>query len=401
MTMDALAILGGTPVRQRPMPARRALGPAERAMIDECLAYYAEREIDPGYQDRFEQGHTDLFVSMMGGGYADAVASGTAALFVALAALDIPRGSQVLCSPITDPGTLSAIIMNGLVPRLIDSMPGSYNTGPEQFAARIVPEVKAAVVVHAAGQACDVEAIVATAHAHDIKVLEDCSQAHQARWKGQLVGTFGDIAAFSTMYRKASIAGGAGGLVYTRDQDLFHRALAHADRGKPVWQEGFDWRDPRQFLFPALNLHTDELSSAIGIASLGRLQETVLRRLAFIAEISGLLRTRSQVCRSAGYSPNDSPFICPIYLNLNRLSCSKMEFANALLAEGIPLNPHYQYVAATWPFLAPYLADTFDCPNARQSIETSFVLYVNENYAEEEARDIAAAVHKVEAYYLK
>ena len=129
-----LAIHGGEPVRKTPMPPRLALGDAEAAMVNRVLEHYRQRQVDPGYQGVFEKRYTDLFVEMMGGGYADAVATGTASLYVALAALDLPKGSEVLVSPITDPGSLAAIVLNGLKPRLMDSMPGSYNVGPEEFA---------------------------------------------------------------------------------------------------------------------------------------------------------------------------------------------------------------------------------------------------------------------------
>src|SRR5262245_31412313 len=82
-----LAIQGGEPVRKTPMPVRLALGDAEVAMVNRVLEHYRQRQIDPGYQGVFEKRYTDLFVEMMGGGYADAVATGTASLYVALAAL--------------------------------------------------------------------------------------------------------------------------------------------------------------------------------------------------------------------------------------------------------------------------------------------------------------------------
>ena len=113
-----LAIEGGEPVRKRPMPPRLALGDAEAAAIAEVLAYYREKELDPGYDGIFEKRYTDAFVKYMGGGYADAVATGTASLYIAVAALQLPPGSEVIVSPITDPGSLASIILNGLVPRL-------------------------------------------------------------------------------------------------------------------------------------------------------------------------------------------------------------------------------------------------------------------------------------------
>jgi len=86
---ERLAIHGGEPVRRERMPPRRALGDEEVRMIQEVISYYRENDVDPGYQGPFEKLYTDAFVAMMGGGYADAVATGTSSLFIALAALDL------------------------------------------------------------------------------------------------------------------------------------------------------------------------------------------------------------------------------------------------------------------------------------------------------------------------
>jgi hypothetical protein len=100
-----LAIAGGKPIRTRPMPPRCALGDAEAAALQEAVAYYRDNKIDPGYQGVFEKRYTDAFVKFMGGGgHADAVATGTAALYVAVAALRLPAGSEVIVSPITERG---------------------------------------------------------------------------------------------------------------------------------------------------------------------------------------------------------------------------------------------------------------------------------------------------------
>jgi perosamine synthetase len=399
VSTSALAIHGGPPVRTEPLPPRFALGDAEVKMIEQVIAFYREQKVDPGYQGSFEKLYTDAFVAMMGGGYADAVATGTSALFVALAALELPEGSEVLVSPITDPGAVSAIILNRLRPRLMDSQPDSYNVGPEQFLDRAGPGTRAALIVHSVGQACDIERIVAAAREREIRVVEDCSQSHAANVAGRPIGTFGDIAAFSTMYRKAHITGASGGVVYSRDLELFRRALAHADRGKPRWLPDFDDRNPSTFLFPALNHHSDEISCAIGLASIRRLNDTIVRRLAFVADLSARLREESKLCRPYGYTPGDSPFVHPILVEAERLSCSKTEFAVAVREEGIGLNPHYQYVVADWPWVKRYLADDFDTPNARAVRDRSFVLYLNENYGEREAMDVTAAIVKVEQHY--
>lgn len=396
---EKLAIYGGEPIRRTHMPPRLALGDDEVRMIEQVIAYYREQQVDPGYQGPFEKLYTDAFVAMMGGGYADAVATGTASLFVALAALDLPKGSEVLISPITDPGSLSAIILNGLKPKLCDSMPDSYNIGLDQVLARLTPEVSAICLVHAAGQAAEADQIVAAAHTSGIRVLEDASQAHGAKIRGRPVGSFGDIAAFSTMYRKAHMTGPSGGLVYCRDLDLYRRVLAHADRGKPRWREDFSDRDPSTYLFPALNHHTDEISCAIGVASLGRLDDTIRRRLSYVTDVAAGLAEQARICHPYPLSPSDSPFFFPIIVDTDRIGCSKIEFAEAVRAEGIDLNPHYRFVVDEWPWVQPYLADDFKTENARSIRDRSFCLYLNENYGEVEADDTVEAILKVERHF--
>jgi perosamine synthetase len=391
-----LAADGGRPVRSKPMPARFALGAAEVAMLEEAIRYYRSQDADPGYQGPFEKMYTDEFVALMGGGYADSVATGTAAVYLAVACLELPKGSEVLVSPITDPGTISAIVLNGLKPRLVDAKPGDYNTGAEQVLKRLTPSVSAALVVHSIGQAAEIDRIAAEAHQRGVKVIEDCSQSHGAQIFSRQIGTFGDVAAFSTMYRKNHMTGGSGGLVYTRDLQLFRNALAHADRGKPKWAPDFDDRNPETFLFPALNWNTDELSCAIGLASLRRLQDTILRRLAFVSELASVLAEMDTMFSLLPWRPTDSPFVLPVFVDPARAKRDKIAIAEAVHAEGVGLNSHYRYVVAEWPYMKPYLADGFATPEAVASRNRSFCLYVNENYGPEEAADIAAAFLKVD-----
>jgi perosamine synthetase len=397
-----LAIDGGDKVRLKPMPVRLAFGVSERKMITEALDYYSSRELDPGYQGPFEQRYCDSFCEMMGGGgQADVVASGTSALFISLAALNLPKGSEVLVSPITDPGSISAIILNGLVPRLLDSCVGSYNIGVKEIESRITAQTSCIFVVHSIGQAVDMGDIIEFAKVNKLKVLEDCSQAHGALWNGKRVGVFGDVAAFSTMYRKASITGSTGGVIFTNNGDVFQQAVAHADRGKPRWREDFDDRNPAQYLFPALNFNSDEISCAIGIASIQRLDDTRRRRFEYVSVVSDLINKHSKVCQPYGCTDNDSPFIYPIVVNQEAICVDKTRFAQALIAEGIDLSPHYNYLVADWPWVQSYLSDDFDTPNAKNIRDKTFNLYLNENYGKQEVQDTYDAISKVERAYLK
>jgi perosamine synthetase len=389
------------PVRTRPMPVREAFGDEEYNALLAAANWYRGRKEDPGYQGKFETEFCAAFTAFMGGGYADAVATGTAAVFVALAALDLPKGSEVILSPVTDSGPLNAIIMLGLTPVLADSYPGSYNIGPAQFAAKITSRTSCLLAVHAAGEPLDMIAIMEIANARGIKVLEDCSQAPGATWAGRQVGTFGEIAAFSTMYRKSLMSGSSGGVVYTRDQALYRRALANADRGKQVWRTDINQNDPSNAWFPALNFNNDEFSCAIASASLRRLPETVAARVAFSRALATEISARCRAVRPVQVNPGMSPFYLPIPVDASLLTCSKNEFAQAVAAEGIPLLPQYGCIVSEWPWARAYLPADTATPNAVGTKHTTFNLFLNERYGAGEVADIIAALVKTEDKYAK
>lgn len=396
-----LAIHGGEPVRTRPMPARLALGDGEVAEVMATIEYYRNCQQDLPYNGMVEQRLCQAFAEFMGGGYADAVATGTGAVYVALAALDLPKGSEVIIAPVTDSGPLSCIILQGLVPVVADSRPGSFNMGVEQFLERVTPKTSALLAVHLGGEPLEIDRLVAEASRRGIKVLEDCSQAPGAVWNGKRVGSVGDIAALSTMYRKNLTSGSSGGLVFTRDRELYHRALAHADHGKPLWRTDLNLKNPGNDLFPALNFNTDELSCAIALASLRRLQDTIDKRQAFLERFIRELKGESCACRPSAFHRGFSPFFFPVIVDADMLTCSKIEFAQALLAEGINLDPQYGCAVRSWTWALPYLSDHFETVNALSARDRSFNLFLNERYGEEEVRDIITAIKKVEHHFLK
>lgn len=370
-----------------PAPPRRLFGREEFRAIREVFQHAWKTGVDFGYQGEFEKRYTDAFVAYQGGGYADAVATGTAAVFVAVATLELPSGSHVICSPITDPGTVSAIILNGHKIVIMDSVPGSYNAGPDQFLSAITPETRAVVLVHAAGKAAPVDQIVQLARARGIKVVEDCSQAHGASLNGKKVGTFGDIAAFSTMYRKAHATGPCGGVVYTKSEALYWKARSYADRGKPFGTESFDEKDPSQFLFPALNLNLDELSCAIGFATLKKLDAIRKKRISVAYKISKSIRQEYEYLEPETFSESDSPFFMPIYMK-NGYQISTEKAAEQIESKGYKINKCYRYLIADWPWLKEHLADPNCCgklnncicsKEARKIRDRSFNILFHEN----------------------
>ena len=278
MTKHTLAIDGGQPVRQMPLPPRRVFGESELEMVKSVFKNSWESGIDFGFQGKFEEQFTKKFCEFQDcEGFADAVSSGGAAVYIALKVLDIESGSDVIVSPVTNPGGIMPIALQNVKMIIPDSEPNSFNISPDKFEKSITSKTRAAVLTHLGGHPIDLYPIIEIAKSKGIKILEDCSQAHGALYKGKKVGTFTEISASSTMCSKTLTSGGNGGIIYTKNKDLHWHARSLADRGKPFLDPNYHFRMTTNNLYPALNHNTDELSCAMGISSLSRLQKTINR----------------------------------------------------------------------------------------------------------------------------
>ena len=232
--MSQLAIDGGNPVRSAPFPRRIVVGEEE---IDAVMALMHKERSNGGGFDRYGGEHVDAyereFAAYHGMAYATAVSSGTAAVHTALSALRLDIAQEVISAPITDPGGVAPILWNNCIPIFADADPETMNMAPSSLEERITPRTRAIIVTHLAGQPSQIDRIQAIARAHGIPLIEDCAQAHAARFKGQLVGTFGALSAFSMMSGKHHTSGGQGGMVLTNNEELYWNAKRFADRGKP------------------------------------------------------------------------------------------------------------------------------------------------------------------------
>ena len=186
------------------------------------IAYYKSRGEDPKYSGLWEQKFCKEFSKFMGNGYSDAVATGTGAIYVAMKALEIPKNSDVILSPVTCSGNFSCITEQGYNPILVDSEIGSYNTSLRKIKEKITRKTKLIQLTHVGGQPVnDVKEIAKFAKKNNIFLLEDCSQCIGGKVSNKLVGSFGDIAAFSTMYRKNLAANSSSGIIFTKNYKLY------------------------------------------------------------------------------------------------------------------------------------------------------------------------------------
>ncbi len=214
--------------------------------------------------------------------YAVASTSGTAAIHVALGALDLNPGDEVITAPITDMGTIIPILSQGAIPVFAD-IDHTFNMDPASVERCITPRTKAIIVVHLFGNPCDMDAMSALARQHQIPLIEDCSQAHWTQYKGRLVGGIGDIGCFSFQQSK-HMTTGDGGMTLTSNPAYYERMKLFADKGYA--RKGWG---ARAYLFHAPNYRMTELVGAVGLVQLEKVPGVVAKRRELGEHLSRLL----------------------------------------------------------------------------------------------------------------
>lgn len=213
--------------------------------------------------------------------HAIALMNGTVALDAALFALGIGPGDEVVTTPRTFVASASAIAMAGATPVFADVDPDTQGLSAETIAAVLTPRTRAVICVHLGGAPCDMDPIMALAEARGLKVIEDCAQAHGARYKGRSVGSIGHIGAWSFCQDKIMTTGGEGGMVTTSDPTLWSAMWSWKDHGKS-WEGVYERDHP-----PGPRLVHDsfggngrmiEMQAAIGLIQLDRMAEWTARR---------------------------------------------------------------------------------------------------------------------------
>ena len=238
---------------------------------------------------RFEE----EFAAWTGARYAISMANGTVALDAALKALGIGSGDEVVVTPRSFLASASSIVNCGAIPVFADVDRDSQNITVETISAVLTARTRAIVCVHLAGWPCDMDSIMDLAAARDLFVIEDCAQAHGARWRGRSVGTFGHVGAWSFCQDKIMTTGGEGGMVTTNDPGLWSRMWSYKDHGKS-WEAVYAREHPPGFRWLhesfGTNWRMTEMQAAIGRIQLRRLHSWHSERLKNASTLWGSAR---------------------------------------------------------------------------------------------------------------
>lgn len=319
------AIAGGTPVRNQPLPTigdaqGRDLGADELAQLSEVIGSGKLNRNDgvkvKSLEAAWEKKHKLA--------YATASTSGTAAIHVALGSLSLNPGDEIITTPITDFGSFAPILAQNCVPVFADLDPRTYCLDPSKVEESISPRTRAILAVHLMGHPCNLDALVGIAREYGLYLIEDSSQAHFATWRGQLVGTFGDLATFSLQQSK-QITCGDGGMTMTNDPKLGELIAFFADKGD---DRRAGRRDPRIF---GLNYRMTELQGAVALAQLGKAKRLVGHRRLVASQIT---------VEIAGHPVLNLPTLLQRAYRLTGNTCSQLSHQYLVSGLGFSVVPY-------------------------------------------------------------
>jgi perosamine synthetase len=405
---ERLAIHGGEPVRKEPFPSERKVGEEELAQLRDViesawLFRWGGKKVE-AFEKEFARRH--------GVRFAIACTSGTASIHLAIAALQLDPGDEVITAPITDIGSIAPILKEGGIPLFADVDPETGNMDPESAERLISPRTKAILVVHLAGNPCDMDAFAEIARRHGLTLIEDCAQAHLAEYKGKLVGTIGRIGCFSLQQSKL-ITTGDGGIAITDDEEMAAKMALFMDKG---WERGA-MTPHRRYVLLGLNYRMNELTGAVALAQMKRLDWVASERHRKGTMLSQMIAECKFVkpqkvmdgCKAVYWHyqllvEHDAPFTAD-------------RFAEALRAEGIPCSAHYigkpifvchkalqqqrVFGNSHFPFDHADREVSYDettCPRAQDYLNRLIVLPLHEFFKDEDIADMARAIIKVDRF---
>jgi len=328
-----LALMSGKPVKNTPFPDWPVYDEHERQALMEVLESRVWWRTPGSHTIQFEK----EFAAYHQAKHGIAVTNGTAALEVALAALGVVPGDEVILPDFTFVATASAVLFNGALPVLVDITPDTYCIDPEMVEATITERTRVIIAVHMAGHPADMDRLGQIARRHGLRLLEDSSHAHGSEWRGKKVGAIGDMGTFSFQSSKLMTAG-EGGIILTNQDDLERMARSIHDCGRMPGKWFYE-----HFIYGS-NYRLSEWQGAILSQQLTRLpQQTVTRtrNATFLdqalAEIEGITPQKldPRVTCNGHYA---------YIFHYNKAAFANVptrRFIEALNAEGIPTQDSY------------------------------------------------------------
>jgi perosamine synthetase len=389
---EELALDGGQPIRATPLPPWPVLGEEDIAAVAEALRSGRLTQLTGGTVAAFEE----AFAAWHGVRHCIATSSGTTAIHIALATLDVGPGDEVIVPAHTFIASATPVLHQGATPVFTDVDPQTYCLSPESVAERITPRTKAIIAVHLNGHPADLEALVALAEPRGIAVMEDAAQAHGALYKERKVGTIGRLGCFSFWEDKIMTTGGEGGAIITNDGAMAERMrrIRHHGEGPMEGERAY------YHLELGYNYRMTSMQAATGLVQLRRLDdylEARRRNAAYLSERLGEIE--------AVETPHVAPYAVHSYykyicrLRPGALSLDIEEFVRAVAAEGIPVSRRYPTPLPSQPVFRDGGYGNLPCPVAERLAGEVFTLLVHPTLTTSDLDDVVQAIAKVANRY--
>jgi dTDP-4-amino-4,6-dideoxygalactose transaminase len=392
------AIAGGDPMRSpesRLVFGAPALDETDIASVVQCLR---SNWIGLGARvGRFEQ----EFAQYKGAVSALAVSSGSAALHLALLALGIGAGDEVIAPAMTFCSTVHAVIHTGATPILADCCRDTFNLDPEDIERRITARTKAIVAVHMCGRCCEMDRIMEIAQKYRLMVVEDCAHAIESSYRGHSAGLIGDAGCFS-FYATKNLTTGDGGMIVTRNPEVLQRARTLSLHGMTAdaWSRFTGGPKGYEVIEAGFKYNMTDIAASLGLPQLARLEDRWQERERVWAEYDAMLRHLTvDIPPPSEQGSRHSRHLYTVLLRLEELSVGRDQIIAALDAENIGVGIHYIPVRQQ-----PYYQQRFGCsasdfPNAAFIGKRTLSLPLSPVMSRQDVCDVVAALARVLRYY--
>lgn len=397
--MEQLAIFGGNPVREKALNYGRQY--IDREDVEAVSEALLGEELTCGPKIRELE---EKFCQVTESRYAVVVSNGTAALHLAAMAANFGEGDEVIVSAITFAASANCILYCGARPVFADINPETYNLDPKSVESLVTPRTKGVVAVDFTGQSIEQDAIREICRKHGLVLIEDAAHAIGTRYRGRAVGSMADMTCFS-FHPVKTVTSGEGGAITTNDEALYRRLLRLRSHGITRNREEMvhpcDARWYNEQVELGFNYRMTDIQAVLLLSQLKKLPAFAARRKEIVAKYDAAFRGMPEVKVQREIPESDTVrHLYILRLNLERLTCDRRAFFDALWAENIHSQVHY--LPVYWHSYYEKLGYGKGlCPNAEKYYQEVMSLPLHYTLTDEDVEDVIHAVGKIVSFYRK